>query len=101
MKLSTDSCKRLKKEIGAYEQEAVKQEQKIAAMRAKSADEHDVRKQEEVLAETRRMVPDCEKRLALALAKLRDQLAQVDNSADDDIKLTTAYSAAQEFVASV
>ncbi len=101
LKLSTDSCKRLKKEVAVYGQEAQQQEQKIAAMRAKGADEHDVRKQEEVLAETRRMVPDCEKRLALAVGKLRDQLAQVDSSGDDDVKLTAAYSAAQDFMATV
>jgi tubulin-specific chaperone A len=101
LKISTDSCKRLKKEVGAYGAEAAKQEQKIASMRAANADEHDVRKQEEVLAETRRMVPDCEKRLALAVEKLRAQVGQVESNEDDDVKLTVTYTNAVEFLSTL
>ena len=41
-----------------YEKEKTAQEEKIAKMKDSSADAHDVRKQEEVLAETVGLIPD-------------------------------------------
>ena len=41
-----------------YEKEKTAQEEKIAKMKDSGSDAHDVRKQEEVLAETTAMIPD-------------------------------------------
>ena len=41
-----------------YEKEKTAQEEKIAKMKDSGADAHDVRKQEEVLAETVGLIPD-------------------------------------------
>ena len=66
------------KELEMYGKEQTEQEAKIAAMREDdSKDEYDVRKQEEVLAETCRMIPDRKSHLVTASEELELFLEEV------------------------
>eukprot|EP01116_Phalansterium_solitarium_P013186 TRINITY_DN3032_c0_g1_i2.p1 TRINITY_DN3032_c0_g1~~TRINITY_DN3032_c0_g1_i2.p1 ORF type:complete len:123 (-),score=20.26 TRINITY_DN3032_c0_g1_i2:641-1009(-) len=97
LKIKTGSCKRLHKEIGTYVQEAKKQQDKIAAMKAKGADSHDVKKQEEVLTESQDMIPDVEKRLEAALHDLTAHMQAIEDE-EETIKSLEDWKAAQEVV---
>ena len=60
-----------------YEKEKTAQEEKIAKMKDSGSDAHDVRKQEEVLAETCGMIPDRQSHLATASEELELFLEEV------------------------
>ena len=60
-----------------YEKEKTAQEEKIAKMKDSGADAHDVRKQEEVLAETCQIIPDRQRHLATASEELELFLEEV------------------------
>ncbi|KAF6017985.1 TBCA [Bugula neritina] len=62
--------KRLAKEKTVYEQEVVKQTEHIEKMKADGKDEYDIKKQTEVLEESKMMIPDCQRKLKDAHAKL-------------------------------
>ena len=53
-----------------YEKEVLDQEAKIKTMKGEGKDEYDIKKQVEVLEESRNMVPDCQRRLAGAHGEL-------------------------------
>lgn len=78
----------IRKEIASYEKEATAQQAKIATMEAEGAHPSDIKKQNEVLAETQAMVPECE-------ARLRDALADVEgilSGASDELKGMDMYN---------
>ena len=64
-------------EIAMYQKEQTAQEEKIAKMKDSGADAHDVRKQEEVLAETTAMIPDRQAHLATSSEELELFLEEV------------------------
>ncbi|RUS21497.1 tubulin binding cofactor A [Endogone sp. FLAS-F59071] len=70
LKIKTGVVKRTHKELLFYVKEAAYQQQRIDKIVAAGADEHDVRKQKEVLEETTTMMPDVKKRLADAYKTL-------------------------------
>ena len=97
LKIKTGVAKRLLKELASYKKEVEKDEAKVASMRELGADPHDLKQQvrtllcvtgfqhgytstndadlhphaqEAVLAESRMMVPDCQKRLENAFYDL-------------------------------
>jgi tubulin-specific chaperone A len=74
-------CCRLQKEVVSYEKEATENEAKVQKMRDEGKDAHDVRKQEEVLAESCMMIPDSKNRLKSALEELA---AFVEASEDEE-----------------
>ncbi|KAL8142378.1 hypothetical protein V2J09_015410 [Rumex salicifolius] len=80
LKIKTSSCKRLLKELSSYEKEVEGEAAKTADMKEKAADPYDLKQQENVLAESRMMVPDCRKRLESALDDLRGTLAELEES---------------------
>lgn len=63
---------RLEKELQRYQEEVATQAAKVEAMRAAEADEHDVKKQIEVLGEAEMMVPDSARRLQKAVEDLQE-----------------------------
>ncbi|KAL5004761.1 hypothetical protein ScPMuIL_018217 [Solemya velum] len=75
LKIRTGVVRRLVKEKQAYEKEAVDLEQKVEKMKTDGKDEYDIRKQTEVLQESKAMIPDTLKRLKTAYAEL-EQLIQ-------------------------
>ncbi|KAI3835491.1 hypothetical protein MKX03_034581 [Papaver bracteatum] len=53
-------------------------------MKEKGADPYDLKQQENVLAESRMMIPDCRKRLETSLADIKETLAQLEESNQQD-----------------
>ncbi|XP_046358985.1 tubulin-specific chaperone A-like [Haliotis rufescens] len=74
IKIKTGVVKRLTKEKSMYEKEVETQEARVNKMKAEGVDEHDVRKQMEVLQESRVMIPDTKKRLRTAYDELEQTL---------------------------
>ncbi|EFJ05834.1 hypothetical protein SELMODRAFT_59845, partial [Selaginella moellendorffii] len=70
LKIKTGTCKRVHKELKSYEKEVERESAKTASMRENGADQFDLKQQENVLVESRMMVPDCRKRLEAAVADL-------------------------------
>jgi tubulin-specific chaperone A len=54
--------KRLAKEKTVYEKESDREKQRLEKFKSENRDEHDLRKQEEVINECLMMVPDCQRR---------------------------------------
>ncbi|CAM8880872.1 unnamed protein product [Rhodiola kirilowii] len=80
LKIKTQTCKRIGKELQYYEKEVETEATKTANMKDNGADPYDLKQQENVLAESRMMVPDCRKRLETALADLKGTLAEFEES---------------------
>ncbi|KAL0538436.1 hypothetical protein IC582_027455 [Cucumis melo] len=83
LKIKTATCKRILKELFSYEKEVEREASKTADMKEKGADPYDLKQQENVLAESRMMVPDCHKRLEVALADLKEALADLEKSTEE------------------
>ncbi|XP_040276112.1 tubulin-specific chaperone A [Bufo bufo] len=66
IKIKTGVVKRLCKEKLMYEKEAIQQEEKVERMKREGGDEYVIKKQIEVLQESRMMIPDCHRRLEAA-----------------------------------
>lgn len=62
IKIKTGVVKRIAKEKVVYEKEAEQQRKRIQKIKDEGQDEHNIRKQEEVLQESLMMVPDCQRR---------------------------------------
>lgn len=71
-RIKTGVVQRLEKELQRYQEEVATQAAKVEAMRAAEADEHDVKKQIEVLGEAEMMVPDSARRLQKAVEDLQE-----------------------------
>ncbi|KAL0410760.1 UNVERIFIED_CONTAM: Tubulin-folding cofactor A [Sesamum latifolium] len=80
LKIKKSTCKRIVKELHSYEKEVEREAAKTADMKAKGADPYDLKQQENVLAESRMMVPDCRKRLEAALSDIKGTLAELEES---------------------
>ncbi|XP_013411497.1 tubulin-specific chaperone A [Lingula anatina] len=93
IKIKTGVVKRLAKEKTMYEKEAVQQEEKIEKMKAENADEYDIKKQTEVLQESKMMIPDCLTRLKKAHGELANML-----EVEKELAETEEYVAAQEIL---
>ena len=74
LKIKTGVLKRTMKEYAMYHTEQEQQEAKVAKMKAEEKDEYDIRKQEEVLAETVMMIPDTRGRLERGVVDLEELL---------------------------
>uniref|UniRef100_A0A8C8RVU0 Tubulin-specific chaperone A n=1 Tax=Pelusios castaneus TaxID=367368 RepID=A0A8C8RVU0_9SAUR len=59
-----------------YEKEAKQQEEKIERMKAESSEDYGIKKQIEILQESRMMIPDCQRRLEAAHADLTQLLME-------------------------
>ncbi|GLT58972.1 hypothetical protein SLA2020_344880 [Shorea laevis] len=80
LKIKTATCKRIVKELQSYEKEVEREAAKTADMKEKGADPYDLKQQENVLAESRMMIPDCRKRLEASLADLKGTLAELEEA---------------------
>ncbi|KAI8639432.1 tubulin binding cofactor A [Parasitella parasitica] len=81
LKIKTNVLKRINREYYGYLKEAVTQQKRIDKLIEENADEADISKQKEVLAETHQMIPDVKKRLAAAQQDLQNL---VDNTESGD-----------------
>eukprot|EP00595_Chromulina_sp_UTEXLB2642_P000191 CAMPEP_0196762550 /NCGR_PEP_ID=MMETSP1095-20130614/2260_1 /TAXON_ID=96789 ORGANISM="Chromulina nebulosa, Strain UTEXLB2642" /NCGR_SAMPLE_ID=MMETSP1095 /ASSEMBLY_ACC=CAM_ASM_000446 /LENGTH=105 /DNA_ID=CAMNT_0042113785 /DNA_START=33 /DNA_END=347 /DNA_ORIENTATION=- len=84
LKIQVSVCKRLLKEVEAYEKEVIYNENRVQKMRDDNKDEYDIRKQEEVLQESYMMIPDSKRRLEAAIEELQSVLDDVQNIPDID-----------------
>ncbi|KAK2892124.1 tubulin-specific chaperone A-like isoform X2 [Channa argus] len=84
IKIKTGIVKRLVKEEFAYKTEAKQQEEKVQRLKAEAGDDYVIRKQMEVLQESRMMIPDCHRRLAVAHADLSQLLETEEELADSE-----------------
>ncbi|ETV78992.1 hypothetical protein H257_07780 [Aphanomyces astaci] len=84
LKLKVGILKRSKKDLVYYEKEKAKQILKIETMRADKDkyDDHDIRKQEEVLAETEAMLPESTNRLHAIQQEVEILLQQVPEGSE-------------------
>ncbi|OMP05656.1 Tubulin binding cofactor A [Corchorus olitorius] len=80
LKIKTSTCKRIVKELHSYEKEVEREAAKTADMKEKGADPYDLKQQENVLAESRMMIPDCRKRLEASLADLKATLVELEEA---------------------
>ncbi|XP_074059754.1 tubulin-specific chaperone A [Macrotis lagotis] len=79
IKIKTGVVKRLVKEKMMYEKEAKQQEEKVEKMKAEDGENYAIKKQTEILQESRMMIPDCQRRLEAACS---DLLQLLDNEKD-------------------
>ena len=70
--LTCRSHSRLAKEVDSYVKEASSNEARVQKMKDDGRDEYDIRKAEEVLAESCMMIPDSKSRHEAALTDLKD-----------------------------
>ncbi|KAM4719762.1 tubulin-specific chaperone A [Anableps anableps] len=84
IKIKTGIVKRLAKEELSYINEAKQQEEKVERLKAEGGDEFLIKKQMEVLQESRMMVPDCRRRLAVAHADLLQLLETEEDLAESE-----------------
>uniref|UniRef100_A0A1Q3FDC5 Tubulin-specific chaperone A n=1 Tax=Culex tarsalis TaxID=7177 RepID=A0A1Q3FDC5_CULTA len=87
--IKTGVVKRLSKEKTVYEKEVDSQRNRVDKLKAAGSDDHDIRKQEEVLQECMMMVPDCQRRLAKAFEELSEMI-----KSEEELKETDQYIAA-------
>lgn len=60
--IKSNVVKRYAKEKHSYEKEAEKEKNRLEKFKSENRDEHDLKKQEEVIQESLMMVPDCQRR---------------------------------------
>uniref|UniRef100_A0A8C5WCJ1 Tubulin-specific chaperone A n=1 Tax=Leptobrachium leishanense TaxID=445787 RepID=A0A8C5WCJ1_9ANUR len=96
IKIKTGVVKRLTKEKVMYEKEAKQQEEKVEKMKSDGGDEYVIKKQIEVLQESRMMIPDCQRRLEAAFTDLTQVL---DN--EQDLGETEEFKDARSILALV
>ncbi|XP_070706699.1 tubulin-specific chaperone A [Pempheris klunzingeri] len=96
IKIKTGIVKRLAKEEIAYKNEAKQQEEKVERLKAEAGDDYVIKKQMEVLQESRMMIPDCHRRLTIAHADLLQLL-----ETEEDLGESEEYKEARNILDSV
>ncbi|XP_041826681.1 tubulin-specific chaperone A [Melanotaenia boesemani] len=96
IKIKTGIVRRLAKEKVAYITEAKQQEEKVERLKAEGGDDYVIKKQMEVLQESRMMIPDCHRRLAVAHADLLQLL-----ETEEDLGESEEYKEARNILDSV
>uniref|UniRef100_A0A8D0H8R0 Tubulin-specific chaperone A n=1 Tax=Sphenodon punctatus TaxID=8508 RepID=A0A8D0H8R0_SPHPU len=79
-----------------YEKETKQQEEKIEKMKAEASDDYGIKKQTEILQESRMMIPDCQRRLEAAYADLSHLLEN-----ESELEETEEYKDARSILESV
>ncbi|XP_058131177.1 tubulin-specific chaperone A [Dasypus novemcinctus] len=96
IKIKTGVVKRLIKEKVMYEKEAKQQEEKVEKMRAEDGENYAIKKQAEILQESRMMIPDCQRRLEAAYTDLLQLL-----DSEKDLEEAEEYKEARSVLDSV
>ncbi|XP_044519123.1 tubulin-specific chaperone A [Gracilinanus agilis] len=96
IKIKTGVVKRLVKEKLMYEKEAKQQEEKVEKMKAEDGENYAIKKQTEILQESRMMIPDCQRRLEAARS---DLLQLLEN--EKDLEESEEYKDARSVLESV
>ncbi|XP_060917454.1 tubulin-specific chaperone A [Labrus mixtus] len=96
IKIKTGIVKRLAKEELSYENEAKQQEETVERMKAQDGEDYNIKKQLEILQESRMMIRDCHRRLAVAHADLMQLL-----ETEEDLNEAEEYKEARNILDSV
>nr|XP_006200114.1 tubulin-specific chaperone A-like [Vicugna pacos] len=96
IKIKTGAVKRLVKEKMMYEKEAKQQEEKIEKLKAEDGENYAIKKQAEILQESRMMIPDCQRRLEAAYSDLLQLL-----ESEKDLEEAVEYKEARVVLDSV
>ena len=89
--------RRTHRELLDYHKELAEQRAKVEAMRARGADEYDIKKQVEVQGESEMMIPDTMRRLAKGVEDLAGFVAQ--NEGEASLQGTDALAQARALLA--
>ena len=84
-----------------YEAEVAREQAKAEELRNGGAAAHDVKHQDNVLAESMMMIPDCRQRLENALADLQSLLGNADEDKEEAVLASEEYANAQALVKEV
>ena len=86
LKILLNSLKRLKKEAIYYNKELIDNENKLNNMIEEEKDNHDIKKQKEIVDETKMMIPNAKKRLQNKIDEFENfvQDAQFDLNLDEE-----------------
>ncbi|CDR38986.1 CYFA0S02e10066g1_1 [Cyberlindnera fabianii] len=82
LEIKTSALTRLLKEEKLYQQELKDQESHIASMKAQNADPYELKKQVEVLDDTKRVIPELKKKISEMAQSLEDFLKTYDGAED-------------------
>lgn len=85
LQIKVNALKRLIKEESLYQDEVTQQEKHINQMKEDKADEYEIKKQGEVLAESKRMVPNISKKIAEHKSALKSFLETYSGDEDTAI----------------
>ncbi|CAH3109574.1 unnamed protein product [Porites lobata] len=96
LKIKTGVLKRSSKEKVMYEKEVVDQTAKVEKMKEEKKDEHDIKKQIEVLEESKVMIPDCKRRIKTAYLDLQELVTKTENDLGDTEEYKTAKQLLEE-----
>eukprot|EP00631_Chrysoreinhardia_giraudii_P006563 CAMPEP_0197418880 /NCGR_PEP_ID=MMETSP1170-20131217/4448_1 /TAXON_ID=54406 /ORGANISM="Sarcinochrysis sp, Strain CCMP770" /LENGTH=117 /DNA_ID=CAMNT_0042945951 /DNA_START=27 /DNA_END=380 /DNA_ORIENTATION=- len=96
--IKTGIVKRLVKEVAHYKKETQEHADRVAKMKADGKDVYDIKKAEEVLEETRLMIPDSTRRLSEALDDLETLLDVVGEN--PQVQTSETFPIAKDFLAS-
>ena len=83
VKMATGALKRLCKETRMYAKEVETEEARLQKFKDAGEEGAKIRQQETVVQETRIMIPDLEKKVKAALAKLNKVLEETDAEVDE------------------
>lgn len=96
LKIKTGSVRRIIREFASYEEELTIEQARLEKLRAAGADIHDLKKQEEVIAETSSMLPNTRKRLQDSVEDLTCYCE--DNEEDEALRMSEEWMLAQQFL---
>ncbi|KAL1772666.1 tubulin-specific chaperone A [Sigmodon hispidus] len=82
IKIKTGGVKQLVKEKVMYEKQAKQQDGKIETMKAEDGENYAIKKQVEILQESRMMIPACQRRLEAAYTHLQ-QIAESEQDLEE------------------
>lgn len=91
LQIKVNALKRLMKEQALYKKEAAADAQRVEQAKEEGKDEYEIKKMNEVLQETQKMVPELNKKIQTTLDGLKDLL-----SSDLDEDTSAAKEVVQE-----
>ena len=78
LKIKSGVVKRITREYASYEEEVKKEKERMNKFKETGSDDFSMRRQEQVVEETIKMIPDTRRRLRAAYDDLKDYMKQVD-----------------------
>ena len=82
LKIKSGVVKRITREYASYEEEVKKDRERMNRFKESNSDDAAMRRQQEVLEETIKMIPDTRRRLRTAYDDLKDYMKTIDTIAE-------------------